>query len=199
MHSVWDGRLISNGILDTPHNYTRPLPSRKVESALKGAIYDPYIRQIVYEGLMGQWKDDLAEWVSCPSSYSTAPEQLAASQQVLGTPPVSTQETPDLGRWDDEFVCPYAWAKPMQEINCNVIWPKIYDHPPKKSGEDEDPIIELDTPEYAGAIRKAGIVENLLARSGVRMAAVLNGLFATEEELRAAGLQGKALDYPAMD
>ena len=38
--------------------------------------------------------------------------------------------------------------------------------------------LELDTPEYSGAIAKAWVVEKLLAQGGIRLAAVLNEIFA---------------------
>jgi len=40
----------------------------------------------------------------------------------------------------------------------------------------QDPYVELDTPEYTGAIQKAKIVEKMLAMAGVRLAAVLNSV-----------------------
>jgi type IV secretory pathway TrbD component len=38
----------------------------------------------------------------------------------------------------------------------------------------------LDTPKYAGQIRRKRIVEKQLAMGGIRTAAILNGLFAIE-------------------
>ena len=46
--------------------------------------------------------------------------------------------------------------------------------PPHRRGE----YLELDTPDYAGRVRKEKIMERLLVQGGIRMAAVLNGLFA---------------------
>jgi hypothetical protein len=181
LHSVWDGRLISNAILDTPHNYTWPLPSPQVEKALRGAIYDPYIRSIVWEGLIHNWKDDLEEWISCPSDDSSVPKNPGSDLQLsLNSPKLATIASDnDVRRWDDEFVCPYHWARPNARLNCDITFPPVLDWPPNST--DPHPAIELNTPEYAGKIRKKRIVERLLAQGGIRTAAVLNGLFAPDE------------------
>jgi hypothetical protein len=45
----------------------------------------------------------------------------------------------------------------------------------------------LDTPEYAGRIRREKVVEKLMALGGLRLAGVLNELLGSEDELRAYG------------
>lgn len=37
-------------------NYTQPLPSRQIESALRGSIYDSYVRFILWEGVRLWWR-----------------------------------------------------------------------------------------------------------------------------------------------
>ncbi|KIM24067.1 hypothetical protein M408DRAFT_331984 [Serendipita vermifera MAFF 305830] len=177
LHSVWDSRLLSNSILDTPHNYTRPLPSPRVEAALRGAIYDPLIRSIIWEGLLQAWKDDLEEWISCPTLDSRSGPSIENQQLPLGSS-VSIAEH-DARRWDDDFVCPYHWAKPTAALNCEITFPEELDWAPNST--DPHPAIELDTPRYAGKIRKRRILEKQLAQGGIRTAAVLNGLFANED------------------
>lgn len=44
------------------------------------------------------------------------------------------------------------------------------------------PLLELDTPEYTGYIAKNFVVEKLLAQAGIRMAGVLNYLFADDDD-----------------
>jgi len=44
------------------------------------------------------------------------------------------------------------------------------------------PYLELDTPEYTGVISKQWLVEKLMAQAGVRLAGVLNWLFADFED-----------------
>lgn len=73
LHSVWDSSLIAKAIRTTPHNYTRPIPLPAVESALRGAIYDPYVRRIVWEGLgsdqhSGRWGSEADSWLECPTT-----------------------------------------------------------------------------------------------------------------------------------
>jgi hypothetical protein len=61
---------------------------------------------------------------------------------------------------------------------------------------DHHPAVELDTPQYAGVIEKQLVVQKLLAQAGVRMAAILNTLYADEEEVKAMG--GGNLNLRAM-
>jgi len=48
--------------------------------------------------------------------------------------------------------------------------------------------LELDTPEYTGVIHKGWVVEKLMAMAGIRLALVLNWLFADVDDIRAGGL-----------
>jgi hypothetical protein len=118
---------------------------------------------------------------------------------------------------DDEIVCPYHWSSGIHPLNCDIVWPKELDDPKvlavaripedeqKHNCHDEDheeeevqgrpphrpphpsPYIELDTPEYAGVIEEKRIIEKLMAQGGIRLAAILNYLFA-EPEARKNGL-----------
>ena len=49
-------------------------------------------------------------------------------------------------------------------------------HPPKP----HPPLLELDTPNYAGVIEDSMVVEKLLAQGGIRLAGILNYLFLEE-------------------
>jgi hypothetical protein len=109
---------------------------------------------------------------------------------------------------DDDTLCPYHWAQPIQELNCEFVWPKALDEPPYndvtqlESSDFESLVdhaeediyfgeesvdarkkiyLELDIPEYAGVISKRMLVEKLLAQAGIRLAAVINWLFADLE------------------
>jgi len=208
LHSVWDNFLIAQRIRSIPYNYTRPLPSREVEAVLQDAIYDPYIRRVVWEGLAegGRWQDELNGWLDCPaaSAKNTAVKTwreallgATLSQLVFGSG--TAEET------DDDVLCPYYWAKPIHELNCELVWPKALDEDLSRaevnvhhdcgshvSPEEEvawldgaratpkphEPYLELDTPEYAGVVRKEWVVERLVAMAGVRLAGTLNWLFA---------------------
>ncbi|OSD08727.1 phospholipase C/P1 nuclease [Trametes coccinea BRFM310] len=71
-HHVWDGLLIAQGVRLTPRNYTVPLSGSEgalVERHLRGAIYDPYIRRIMHEGLTdgGRFADESDAWLDCPA------------------------------------------------------------------------------------------------------------------------------------
>ena len=54
LHSLWDGLLIAQRIRTLPRNYTVPLPFPQIEYNLRGAIYDPYVRRVMWEGIMGR-------------------------------------------------------------------------------------------------------------------------------------------------
>ncbi len=110
---------------------------------------------------------------------------------------------------DDDTLCPYYWATPIHALNCEIIWPPALDKPPYSrtkfdqlitghkhgasveeelamfdqlaSGGSGGPYLELDTPEYAGAIYDQWIIEKLLAQGGIRLAGILNYLFAPLE------------------
>ncbi|KAL7421838.1 hypothetical protein Q5752_003609 [Cryptotrichosporon argae] len=93
LHSVWDSGLITKNIRELS-NYTTPVPSKQVESALLGAIFDPYVRFIVWEGIREWWRDSLAEWVSCPAAGDPYPHS-SNTPALAPTPPSIWQET-----WD---------------------------------------------------------------------------------------------------
>lgn len=65
-------------------------------------------------------------------------------------------------------VCPYTWAEPLHEINCDLAWPAEY------TGIHTDPLIELDTDQYLGRLSREKTVEKLLAMAGLRLAKVIN-------------------------
>jgi hypothetical protein len=226
LHSLWDGLLIAKSLrTQVPRNYTLPLPYPQVEQNLRGAIYDPYIRRLIHEGVLGKWKDEIPSWFECPASSSShkptttsteEEEYLFANsdqteQRVLRT---SGATIPD--GTDDDLVCPYFWAQPIHALNCAIVWPKALDEPPYNqhlsshshsesdshscasptlesllssfdhmnrftAGRKGGPYLELDTPEYTGYIQNEWIVEKLLTMAGIRLAGILNYVFADQE------------------
>jgi len=222
LHSVWDSFIIAKGIRTVPRNYSRPLPFPKIEHSLRGTIYDPYVRRIMFEGLMGKWKDEVTDWLSCPSISPELAEGAGMWQQVMSAWGSTTGRFSP-SQFDDDVICPYTWAQPLHQLNCDIIWPKALDEPPydqqpkfspipehehehtsslheemsfvdsddpelspkpkpkPKPKKPEGPWLELDTPEYTGAIADQWIVEKLLAMGGVRLAGILNYLFADDD------------------
>jgi len=83
LHSVWDSLLISERLRTLPYNYTKPLPLPDVESYLQDTIYDPYIRRLVWEGLLGKWQDEYETWLVCPESSSSSAANFRASSLHL--------------------------------------------------------------------------------------------------------------------
>ena len=214
LHSVWDGLLIAQSIRQTPRNYSRPLTGSAgvfVEPHLRGAIYDPYIRRIMHEGLSvgGRFDEESRSWLDCPTpkSKSARTTDLGLVDRVqalfaLDVPAalgLTTRPGAEEG-WDDDVLCPFAWSKPIHELNCQLpVWPHELDTPGSHpfdleaeseaddslsevsfaSGRPRHPeLVELDTPEYAGKIAKEWVVERLLATAGVRLAGILTDVFA---------------------
>lgn len=212
LHSLWDGLLIAQGIRNLPANYSRPLPFPEIETHLRGTIYDSYIRKVMWVGIMGQWKDDIDSWISCPPPPPPPSSSSSSSFGGILQTILSLFSRNVADETDDDMVCPYAWAKPINELNCDFIFPKALDKPPYNRAHSSfeatagiqpvhpaymphrydsietstkgatEPYLELDTPEYAGKIRKDLVVEKLLAQAGIRLAGVLNWLFADLED-----------------
>ncbi|QRV96020.1 S1/P1 nuclease [Ceratobasidium sp. AG-Ba] len=188
LHSAWDGDLIRRRIR-TLNNYTSPLPTaptlplpppilawnKRIEAALQGSNYDPLVRWVVSEGIHGWWANELEEWVKCPQlELQASPEQA-----VMNGPPF--EDPPNLP------VCPYAWSVASHKLLCDFLWSPDFDE-----SDDSDPV-ELEKPEYAGRIRDMKIVEKQLALGGMRLAAVVNAVFGSEEDKRAFGIWPKVL------
>lgn len=209
LHSLWDGLLISKRIRTIPYNYTRPLPLPEVEDQLLGTIYDPYIRRIVWEGIMGKYRDELESWLTCPPALTVQTVQTTWEQWLswalgrrIGSWILGPTVTDGGLNTDDDIMCPYYWATPIHALNCQIVFPKALDEPPYDrvsfSGDDDhacnssshahedlwlsaprkNHYLELDTPEYTGIIQDEWIVEKLLSQGAIRLAAVLNWLFA---------------------
>ncbi|KAI5117757.1 hypothetical protein M0805_000601 [Coniferiporia weirii] len=184
LHSVWDSRLISKALRTIPKNYTHPLPSRRIEGALRGTIYDPYVRQIMFEGVLDRFAPFIDEWTSCSSLDDSSVRPYPPTQKLQQLPLLPHRQSdsktsklvppPGLPPTDDGVVCPYAWAAPMHKLNCDIIWPPALDELAQNA------YLELDTPEYAGRIKDEWLVEQLLAMGGIRLAATLNYLFASD-------------------
>ena len=228
LHSVWDTLLVAKAIRTVPRNYSRPLSYPRIENAFNGAIYDPYIRRIMHEGVLQAWKEDIADWLACPAPITTDSKQMAHAATASGlmgfwssafiavrsamqsmlmalNPKMGVEITPD-----GPIVCPHFWAQSIHQLNCEIVWPPeldvmfsetdsradklglqdeqedIFDIPlsEDKFGSDipslaEDaPLLQLDSPQYSGLIADRMIVESLLAQGGIRLAGILNYIFA---------------------
>ncbi|KAJ8688762.1 hypothetical protein PTI98_013515 [Pleurotus ostreatus] len=75
-------------------------------------------------------------------------------------------------------------APEMFDDGVLLVWPKEIDEPPYSHAASPEgeltprvPLLELDTPKYAGVVEKEWILEELMAQAGVRLAGVLNWLF----------------------
>lgn len=142
LHSVWDTSLIAKSLRTIPRNYTRPLPVPALESSLRGAIYDPYVRRIVWEGVgigrgTGRWEAEADSWLACPVSLSSAG---SGPQLVLAAPrraPRRGGDGPPLTS-DSDTLCPYAWGAPIHRLNCDVVWPADLPLAARDDGDGDD-------------------------------------------------------------
>ena len=133
LHSVWDGYFIAQALRTISRNYTQPLPTDAtdvdVESHLRGTIYDPYVRRIIYEGFgtsshPGRFLSTYPSWLSCPE---TATPSLSESLQTF----LGIRTMGDESEWDDDVLCPYSWGKDLQKVICEFpLWPKELGEPP---------------------------------------------------------------------
>ncbi|RXW17643.1 hypothetical protein EST38_g8210 [Candolleomyces aberdarensis] len=211
LHRVWGTGLLARLIRIVPPQYSSPLPDRsdlpipsqQIELALRHAIYDPLVRRVMWEGVESKWINDIDDWISCPAvPTAPAPESQSTSilsivSGVLSNPwtlpralvkivSSASRERVDILP-DGPRVCPYAWSTPVHALNCKYVWPPALIANATKPKVEEfsharaarPPI--LDTPAYMAALDDNLVLEKLVAQGGLRLAGVLNWLFATKE------------------
>lgn len=224
---MWDNFLLSKAIREVPGNYSSRFPLPKVEDALRGSIYDSYIRRILFEGVFDSWSNDTSNWLTCATPTSPTPETMSMDRALtspglwnsaLGFVHGSIQTiismvNPKMGVEiipDGPILCPYYWAQPIHQLNCDIVWPVEVDDTrfdtnfapndcnmlddgsddlnsdllPFLSQEANGDLIQLDSPEYSGVIAKQMILEKLLAQGGIRLAGILNYIFAPKYDDR---------------
>ncbi|KZP17526.1 hypothetical protein FIBSPDRAFT_957145 [Athelia psychrophila] len=131
----WDGRDEEVGSVTNDHSLGRPAhrpvpphpaeqlhppPIPETEFNLRGAIYDPYVRRVMWEGIMGRWKGEVQQWLSCPSAFPAA-----GNGGVLQTVMDMFRRNRNVaGETDDDLICPHAWAKPINAMNCDAHAPR---------------------------------------------------------------------------
>ncbi|KAJ7879523.1 phospholipase C/P1 nuclease domain-containing protein [Mycena olivaceomarginata] len=172
LHSLWDDFLIAKALRSVPSQYSRPLPSSKIEHALRGTIYDSYVRMIMWEGVL----DD----PHAPSTPTPKPSPLVIALGH-GRPrclPVPIGKANSRSQLRDRL----AGGTRSASVQTTRAPPGAMEEQEFFSfDEDSVPFVELDTPQYSGVISEQRIVEKLLAQAGLRLAGVLNYLFAELE------------------
>ncbi|PWN51441.1 phospholipase C/P1 nuclease [Violaceomyces palustris] len=225
LHSVWDTLLINKQIRQLS-NYTSPLPSARIESALRGAIYDNYVRWILNEGLgqpgrlasgdgqkiSGWWSDELDSWTVCEGRVDRADLPDAQLVMMASKDGAGDEKTFDPSKVDDTDLplCPYQWTKAIHPLVCEYAFAKPV---PETDPEDDRgagasdpgepapipspaPLPELDVPEYVGRIEGDKVIQRQLAEGGVRLAALLNTLLLEEAEKAQEEAQARGLRSP---
>lgn len=110
-----------------------PGPYRaQIESSLTGAIYDPFIRLLLWEGVRSWYRSSLPSWLACPpSSSSLFPSH--PSQLILASSPAADKL--------QQTVCPVRWATETHKVTCELAFPRGYDehaNPPVQIGGDSE-------------------------------------------------------------
>ena len=160
-HAMWDGDVVKRAISTTPSKWTKPLAA-EIEKHLHGNQYDPLIRKVLVDGINKTWVGEVNSWIKCPTidslSHGGPDEQIVLRSQWRAS------DT------DDGSVCPWYWAAPIHNLTCEWIWPKEVD--------EGKPLVQLDVDWYGGKVTKEWVVERFLTMGGLRLAAILNLIFA---------------------
>ena len=77
-------------------------------------------------------------------------------------------------------MCPQHWAEWTHGVTCGLTFPPAYNR-------TQVPPMEVNTAAYYGPIREGNVVEELLVRAGLRLAATLNAVLGEDEELVGGG------------
>ncbi|GAA6052173.1 hypothetical protein JCM3770_001254 [Rhodotorula araucariae] len=164
LHSLWDGLLIARALREQS-NYTTPLPSKQIESALTGRIYDPYIRLLLWEGVRSWWRTSLPAWFHCSDARPAPSSAIAHPAAQLLFPAAAGAES----RTGGQTVCPVTWATETHATTCAMGFPDAYDEhgPPVEAGGRSA---------FYRRIRDSLTLERLLAQAGLRLAASLNAV-----------------------
>jgi len=166
---VWDGNVVERAIETTPSEWEQAL-GPAIELHLRGDQYDPLIRKVLVEGINQTWAGEVESWIQCPTISHSPSRGGDSGDQTILQPQWQVSDT------DDGIVCPWHWASPIHQLACDWVWPKALDNPPYD--KPRGPLLELDTDEYAGKITREWVVEKLLAMGGLRLASILNSIFA---------------------
>jgi len=169
LHAVWDGNVVERAIETTPSEWEQALDPA-IEIHLRGDQYDPLIRKVLVEGINQTWAGEVESWIQCPTISHSSSRPGDSDDQTILQPQWQASDT------DDGAVCPWHWASPIHQLTCDWVWPKELDKPPYD--EPRGPLLELDTDKYAGKITREWVVERLLTMAGLRLASILNLIFA---------------------
>ncbi|KAF7321873.1 hypothetical protein MKEN_00709300 [Mycena kentingensis (nom. inval.)] len=150
-----------------------------LHSLWDGLLIAKALQRVVFARHDLRLRHEITDWLACPAPphpsltpFGSLAEQVLVFWQRFVTRDAALDT-------DDELICPYAWARPIHAFNCDLVWPPTLDQPPYDEGGP--PYLELDTPNYSGVIARDWVVEKLLAQAGIRLAGILNYLFAEYE------------------
>ncbi|KAF9968911.1 hypothetical protein BGZ73_009048 [Actinomortierella ambigua] len=166
LHKIWDGQLIMKDIKENFNNDPKAFLDNIMEmtttfwapASANWSICNPDV--IVNELLDNPW------------AASLQPQQPQHQKQEQHLPPSSSFPH---NRTILQHLCPKSWAREMNKLACEYAW-NGYDLNSTQPAQEQD----LSQGEYyhRATNRDHGyLIRRLLAQSGVRMAAVLNGIY----------------------
>lgn len=161
-HALWDGDLVERAMDTTPSKWSSPL-TPGIEKHLHGNAYDPLIRKVITDGIDKTWAGEVDSWIKCPDINSLSRNGGPDGQTIL-------RSLWDASETDDDSVCPWSWAAPIHKLTCDWIWPAVVDK--------SKPLAQLDADWYSGKITSEWVVEKFLTMAGLRLASILNLVFA---------------------
>ncbi|KAL1915255.1 uncharacterized protein VTP21DRAFT_7531 [Calcarisporiella thermophila] len=148
LHSVWDSGII-----------------KKLDQEIETSLSDHVLNLIDT-----RWKNEAQSWPSCSSSStrSATParnktERRKSRRLSRRDDHKSSQNSDGESASEAPSVCPDQWSRPVGQLNCDLVW-KYY-------SENEDL-----SEEYYKRVRDGLVVENSIARAGVRLASVINSV-----------------------
>ncbi|KAJ7141150.1 phospholipase C/P1 nuclease domain-containing protein [Mycena epipterygia] len=199
LYSLWNGLLIAKTLRSLPRKYSRlfPHPRSNTRSAARSTTRTQHghvgrrLGQAVFvwHRVLGVGMVDTDDDLICPYYWATPIHALNCAivwPKALDEPPYNST------RLDGASTAHHDSAsEPTAELA------QVDRSGQFVGGAVGRPYLELDTPEYSGVISKEWIVEKLLAQAGIRLAGVLNYLFADFEEAEEAELwrSGLRIDF----
>ncbi|KAI3642177.1 hypothetical protein MP228_011732 [Amoeboaphelidium protococcarum] len=172
LHAVWDGLLLDKIVRQMFHSYDKSGidesdaseksgDSDDDDDLARGVDYAPLTDYLITK-INDGWDGQVGKWETC--SYPRMVFQDPSSPLMSSEPFLSVQDL-------TSAVCPDLWARESNQYNCKSVWPK-------------DGIQTLGQ-DYVDANQKIAI--EIVAKSGVRLAAILNSIMDARERMRIVG------------
>lgn len=158
--------------------------SSKIDENLSrgdGKFYDLYVEHII-KLIKTVWIKDVPDWMVCDKDEEDKKTKSDLKSRIQFQQPLRSTSNNNYKDECNEYneynkddkrkipshpaVCPNFWAPSLNRLNCQIVY------------DGYKPELDLSIGKYYERIDKGKVMEKLLAIAGIRMAAVLNTLFA---------------------